>query len=454
VKHFSILSALWAFSLSTAAETSLRPSDFAFGISIEFAVEAPFQEIAVPQAVYESATRADLGDLRVFNGRDEVVAHALRRAEPRQATGEWSKLALFPVRAIAGRAPDELSLRVERNKAGSVVRVRTTEGAAANAPVAFYVVETEDKVKPIRTLEVDWKDTTGEGFAGRLAVDVSDDLQGWRTITGGTAVLRLRHAGQSLDRRRLELPAVRAKFLRLRWVEPAGAPMLSELRAEYLNDTVPPDREWLTLPATQGEKPGEYFYTLIGQMPVDRVRIRLPQANAVASAELHSRARRGDSWQRRAGGLIYRVNKGGADVVQDDFAVVSMGPAREWRLTLSQKDGGLGGETPLVEVGWQPHTLVFAARGAGPYRLAYGKAGLAPGDASIERLLAERRDGGPRFVAQPARLGAREVLGGEQRLSLSLAERSWRTWVLWAVLGVGVVLLGWMAARLAQQMKS
>ncbi len=451
----SILGVLLALSLPAAANAPLHSTDFAYGIAIETRGEAPLHELAVPQAVYAAATRADLGDVRVFNGRDEVVPHALRRAAAAKASGAWTALTLFPVRASTERAANELSLRVDRNKSGSIVRVRASEGAAANAPVLLYIVEIKNKEQLIRTLEVDWKDSGGEGFAGRLAVDASDDLQAWRTVAGEAPVLRLRHVGESLDRRQITVGALTAKYLRLRWLDSTvAAPLLSALRVEQLSDAPPPQRQWLALSnVTAGDKRGEYLYTHAGQMPVDRLRIRLPQANAVAHADVYTRTERSAAWQRLAGGLIYRVNKGGTDVLQDDFAVVPISGAREWRLTLSQKDGGLGETPPVVEVGWQPHSLVFGARGAGPYRLAYGKAGLAPADASIEQLLAATRDGQPKFVTQPAQLGAPEVLGGEQRLTLSLADRSWRTWILWAVLGAGVLLLGWMAARLARQMK-
>lgn len=455
MKRSSIIGVLLALSLPGAAAAPLRSADFAYGVAIETKGEAPFHEFSVPQAVYETATRADLGDVRVFNGRDEVVPHALRRAAAAKATGAWTTLTLFPVRGSAARAPGELSLRVDRNKLGSIVRVRASEGAVANAPVVLYIAETRNKEKPIRTLEVDWKDSGGEGFAGRLAVDASDNLQSWHTVVAEAPVLRLRHAGELLDRRQVMLGALNAKYLRLRWVDPTvTAPVLSVLSVEHVIDAPPPERQWLVLAnVTAGEQRGEYLYMLAGQMPVDRVRIRLPQTNAVAHADVQSRSERGGAWQRRAGGLIYRVNKGGTDVLQDDFVVTPIAGAREWRLTLSQKDGGLGDAPPVVEVGWQPHTLVFGARGDGPYRFVYGKAGLAPADASIEQLLATTRDGQPKFVAQPAQLGTPEVLGGERRLKLSLADRSWRTWTLWAVLGAGVLLLGWMAARLARQIK-
>jgi hypothetical protein len=455
MKRYSILGGLLALSLPAVAAAPLQPTDFAYGLAIETKSDAPFYEFTVPQAVYETSTRADLGDVRVFNGRDEVVPHALRRTVAAKASGVWTALTLFPVRGNAAHSPGELSLRVDRNKSGSIVRVRASEGAAANAPVLLYIVETKIEEKPIRTLEVNWKDSGGEGFAGRLAVDASDDLQSWRTVASEAPVLRLRHVGELLDRRQVMLGALNAKYLRLRWVDPTiAAPALSALRVEYLVDAPPPERQWLTLATvTAGEQRGEYLYTLTGQMPIDRLRIRLPQANAVARADVTTRAERAAAWQHRAGGLIYRVSKGGTDVVQDDFVFAPISGAREWRLTLSQKDGGLGDAPPAIEVGWQPQTLVFGARGAGPYRLAYGKAGLTPADASIEQLLAATRDGQPKFVTQLAQLGTPEVLGGEKRLSLSLADRSWRIWILWAVLGTGVLLLGWMAARLARQIK-
>ena len=438
------------------ADTPLRPVDFAYGIAIETLADAPFHEVVVPTVVYESVTRADLGDLRVFNGRDEVVPHALRRPEPAKPAGKWAELALFPVRSSTERMPNELTLRVDRNKAGSIVQVRTTDAATANAPVVLYIVEIKNKEKLIRKLEVDWKDSGGEGFAGRLAVDASDDLHTWRTVVGEAPVLRLRHVGESLDRRQVMLGALNANYLRLRWVDPDPvAPVLSALRVEYPIDVSPPERQWLALTnAAPGEKRGEFLYSLAGKMPVDRVRIRLPQANAVANAELQTRAERDDAWQQRVSGLVYRVTKGGTDVVQDDFAISPLANAREWRLTLSQQDGGLGDALPIVEVGWLPQTIVFSARGPGPYRLAYGRAGLVPGDASIEQLLVATHDGQPKFTAWPARLGTPQELGGAQRLSLLLAERSWRTWLLWAVLGAGVLLLGWMATRLARQIKS
>ena len=56
------------------------PEDFASGLDLPGAADGGAYSVALPLAVYEQLTRADLADLRVFNGPGEVVAHALRQA--------------------------------------------------------------------------------------------------------------------------------------------------------------------------------------------------------------------------------------------------------------------------------------------------------------------------------------------------------------------------------------
>jgi hypothetical protein len=71
------IAALLLVPLTAFAE---RSSDFAYGISVQPASADALVQIEVPQAVYETVVRADLGDVRVFNAADESVPHAFRRA--------------------------------------------------------------------------------------------------------------------------------------------------------------------------------------------------------------------------------------------------------------------------------------------------------------------------------------------------------------------------------------
>lgn len=440
---------------SAGDDVPLRPSDFAYGARIEPAGDGPLYEVTLPRAVYESVTRADLGDLRVFNARGEVVPHALRRREAREAPGEWLRLPLFPVRSADKRKPDELSLRIEKGAGGSIVNVLSGPAAGRGAPVVMYIADASAAAGPLRALEVNWKDGPAGGFAGSLRVDASDDLRQWRNVASDAPVVRLRHDGRLLERRRVELAPVRAKYLRLLWTGTERAAALTEIKAERAADAPLPACEWLTLAPAEA-KPGEYRFGLDGHMPVDRARVRLPQANTVAHVELASRAGPTDSWRLRASGLAYRLRKNGGELTGEDLTLSPGNTGdREWRLRVSQHEGGLGSGQPALELGWVPQAVVFVARGEGPFTLAYGSAGLLPGDYSLERLLRDFASRDKQELApQEARPGGTVTLGGAERLRVPFTARPWRKWLLWGALGLGVFFLGWMAARLLRQLQS
>ena len=453
MRHLLGLLLLTGASLAAADNAPLRPDDFAYGIAIEPAADAPLQQVTLPAAVYQGATRADLGDVRVFNAAGEVVPHALRRPAPPPAAGNWAELPLFPLRDSGTRRPEELSLRIEKSASGSIINVQSGAEAGKGAAVVAWLVDASADTRALQALDVNWRDPAAGGFSGRLRIEASDDLRHWRTVTNDAALARLRHDGHLLERRQVKLTAVRAKYLRLAWVEPEPGVVITGVRAQYATVEAQPAREWLALAAAPGgEPPGEFRFTATGRMPVDRVRIRLPQPNMVAAMELRSRARDTDPWRWRASGLLYRLSQNGIELANDEFDVSGAGTDSHWQLTLLRHEGRT--DTPLVECGWVPQSLVFVARGDGPFRLAYGSAGLAPGDYSVEQLLQQFAVHGQADVTpQVARLGATVTLGGAERLQLPLSARPWRRWLLWAVLGLGVVMLGWMAARLLRQLR-
>lgn len=432
----------------------LHPSDFAYGIPIQTTTPGPLFEMPLPRVVYDTVTRADLGDLRVFNARGEDVPYALWASAARNVPAEWTRLPFFPVHASNKRNPDEPALRIQTNKAGSIVSVPAGPGAGRGAPVVLYLVDASADGRPIRALELNWKDLSAAGFSGDLRVEASDDLKQWRVLTGDAPLARLRHEGRLFERRRIEFAPARAKYLRLVWLAPERVVTLSEIKAERLTGPVPPPREWATpVPAGRGEHPGEYLYRLSGRMPINTARIRLPQVNTVATVDLLSRADQTDAWRVRASGLVYRLSVNGNEVTGDDLSFDPDADGdREWQLRFSPRDAGLAPEAPALELGWVPQQLVFVARGGdGPFLLAYGSAGMPPGDFSNEPLLqAPAVKDAREFVPQPATPGAAAALGGNERLQVPFMAYPWRKWLLWLAIALGVFLLGLIASRRAR----
>jgi hypothetical protein len=108
-----------------------------------------------------------------------------------------------------------------------------------------------------------------------------------------------------------------------------------------------------------------------------------------------------------------------------------------------------------LEIGWIPHEVVFAARGAGPFTLAYGMKIARPGSMPIAAVLPGYREGEP-VALKTATLGeasgARPATSGfSEYLREATESGEAKKWLLWAALVAGVLILIWMAFALLRQ---
>ena len=139
--------------------------------------------------------------------------------------------------------------------------------------------------------------------------------------------------------------------------------------------------------------------------------------------------------------------------------MLNQAPVERLRLTVDTRSGGLGGLPPTIEVGFVPHVLVFLARGEEPFTLAWGAA-KAPNTAlALATLIPNYRSDQP-LAAQKATLEALPVgsmpmpsITGTGAGAATPAKPASKG-VLMAVLVVGVLVLGAMAAMLIKQMKN
>ena len=422
---------------------SLSPDAFASGFVLTPQAEHPVHVALVPSALYRISTRADLGDVRVFNAAGEVVPHALYRDAVLGVTrADTVRLPHFPLR---GSATDlnRLRVQVERTPAGTLVQVREPP---ASAPLRAYLLDASGLDRPVETLHLDWPDTANS-FVTDVQVEVSDDLGQWKPLTTAT-VAALRYAGDTLVRNAITLPTgTTAPYLRLRWAG-AGFPELDVATART-TARIEPDRQWTALSAITPE-PHVYQYDTGGVLPIDRLAVQLPQTGTLARTTVASSDAPDGPWQTRWQGLLYRLRIDGYDLSTPPL-VVSQTADRHWRFTVDPSGGGVGGVAPLLEAGWTPERLLFVPRGDGPYTLAVGRAhtepaGFAPSDI-LSLLPGDARD---RLLAPTVEVGEAVELGGPTRL-VAAPDRPWGRYAVWAVLVLGVVVLAVLAVRLLRQ---
>jgi hypothetical protein len=436
------------FLMSLAAGAANKPADFAWGLPLAIDGKDALYEVTLPGRVHQGVTRADFGDVRVFNAAGEPVAFALR-PQPSPASVRTTEvlLPIFPLRVPAGVAVEGVDLRIETRTDGAITSVTSRGATAAGPRIAGFIADASRLTRSVQALRFDWP-SAGEGRSVRVRIDASDDLARWNTVVAEVALVSMEFGGHKLDARQVDLPAGRPKYYRILWVAQEPGLELASVHAQLAAEAVVPPFAWQAFPMTAvAGKGGEFETDLGGPFPVERIRIDLPEVNSVVRVEVLARSRRTDGWQRMGEGVVYRLRQDGREMTSPPL-VVRGGTQRYWLLRVGETGGGIGSAVPQFNVGWIPRQLVFAARGEAPFQLAYGNVAVAPAALAIESLV-------PGYGTE-AELAIKAARGGEP-VSLGGAKPppdplfDYRKWGLWVVLIVAVIALGVMAWALVRQ---
>jgi hypothetical protein len=429
---------------SATAASQPGPADFARTLALHLEPGGSIYRVELPRQVYAGLHRPDLGDLRVFNGRDEVVPHALAWPEPLPAPEPAPReVPLFPL-TDPGPAAPATTLRIRIGSGGTLIE---TGAPPADAPVQAWLLDLSQFSRDtLVALQLEWGPAPAAGFLARIGLAGSDDLLHWEDIGTGT-LADLTFAGEQLRRDTLR-PRRWPAYIRLAW--PAALRQLPLHQARVLaarSPPRPPARQEERLTGQPGPAPGQYRFEATAPLPADRVQVFLPQANTLVHARLAARVTDTAPWHTLFRGPLYDLEVDGTRLRNEPVAIR---PAvrRYWQLDVAPGGGGLGAGQPVLELAWVPHELLFLARGEGPFRLAFGSARAGP--AADTPLLRQ-------FAAQPghtrqARIGAVADLAGATALTPPPHPLPWSRIGLWAVLLLCVAVLAWMARRVYRQL--
>jgi hypothetical protein len=454
-RSVALLAALVAFAGAAAAQSPAL-KDFAYGLFIESEVGRPALQFTLPDAVYQGVTRADLGDLRVFNAGGVVVPHALcAGAEVGAEIVSERPLPVFPLRRpapLGSQAGGRVTLQTPGGTSVQVVEGHAASAAitpTAPAPADGFVVDAGNAPGALRTLRLSWSTPDGASEA-QVRVEASEDLNAWRTVVAGTTLLHIAADGQALDRNHIDLPEARYRYLRL--VRNAGpAVAISGVSADVVTPGAASAPRWFAaMPAADAED-GAFLFDASRLAPVEAARIDLAVANMALGIALDSRAAPGQEWRTRWTGDVSSV--GGSEAAAPAFGAVT---DTLWRVRVLRGAESLGGGRPVLRLGYHPARLRFLAQGDGPFVVAYGSARVPPAQAAGCDTLLPRMPEQARAtligaaVATPAADGP---FGGPEVLAPPDAPTPVRQIVLWIVLLLGTGALVAMALALLRRLR-
>jgi hypothetical protein len=453
---------------------------------------SPFHSVAIPLAVYANAKDSQLSDLRVRNAAGEYLNYAwlhTSSAGKQQLSLQSMNVPIFPLQLTTVEKDANLMLEVEQGSDGSV-RWRSRSGGAkkmdekgvvdawlidasalyrqaANAHTQSYLIQARISVP--------------ESFQGvaSFSLESSDDLQHWQSIAQHSQILQLRHQEQSLQQLEFNLPVVQAKYLRLRWDQASKAPRIlsMQLDAQMQNWTLP------SLLWTAAIKPSQCDtktceYRVPRNLPVDSVRVKLPQLNSVDQLSLsgvlesmnvdhhhirhslnplyvlrhqknnHKQSTEYDHYLRNF--QAYRLQLDGKEIENE---AIPVNGENYLKLRLRSESNNLANAAPEIQIGSVARQLVFLARGAAPYRLEWGQEAQQGAAIEMDMLMPKQADAMGFTSGATVQILNTANEEGASAASASLAAKekpqenasaAQNKWWLWMALLGAVALLGWM----------
>ncbi|MBM0104078.1 DUF3999 domain-containing protein [Steroidobacter sp. S1-65] len=450
------MSVRWLFvSLSCLLVTSVgaappSKNDYAQGMSVQASNTQPMIETELPDIVYRQVTRADLGDLRVFNADGVPVPHAICPA-PENAASEVVErgLSVFVLRGRDQVYTESTHVNVETSSGTRVDVQESSPPAPEVVSGLIHIIDARD-TQPLRSIRFDWSSPDGVS-AVKVRIEASDDLDQWRTVVPESTLLLAQQEGRELRRERINLPLREYEYLRVQRVDNGPPLTVNSVTAEEVSQPLEFEPIWFTatrLPAKQGD---ELMFDAEHVAPVTFARVRLSQENSTASVVLQSRPDETSPWRTRWTGESYVIV---SDTVRRESPPARIQPVhdRYWRVQIL-KDPQVYADSSL-ELGYRPARVRFLARGDGPFTLAFGsrRAELAK-PAACDQLLADVSAADRGRMIEPGYTGPVVNLGGATALKPLPKQTPVKVVVLWAVLVLGVALLVGMALSLLKRVR-
>ncbi|MBB4842521.1 hypothetical protein HNP55_001036 [Paucibacter oligotrophus] len=470
---------------------------FAHEVPVLLQGHGPYYRLDLPLSIYQGLSDPGLSDLRLRNaaGRDMPFAwlDPWLEADLESAKINHYVLPQFSVPRQPKSAADGLGLRV--GKDGRLSLLALGEPASAGPDLIFDASRVRGEF-----LQATFELAPGMQGLFTYQLEGSEDLKTWQPLAGDEQLARLRSGeGQAqIERLQLDLQGRKARYLRLRWLEPANSPRLQSLSiAAVQSAQALPALQWTAPIAPSSCGPQSCDYPLPGPLPLHALRIELLEPNVLAPVTLsglragytirptsrgHSRNplyalrhKEPQSWsvpeqeQGLASSIAYRIQQGAAETRSPDL-VLDGSAFQTLRL---RSDSGpiaqLGARPPLLRVGSQTRSLLLLASGPGPYALSWqrpplaAEAAAAPGGGplTLAALLPGEAGAGPATLrtagqasldwAQRQMNPSKPAVSAPKPPDPQAAARPQRGW-LWAALGLAVLVLGGMVGSLLRSM--
>ena len=426
--------------LPLAAAPATR--DFAWQAPLEAAGQ-PLQRVALPLDVLLVLTRADFGDLAVFNAAGAPLPHSVLKTPP---TGMpmTRELPFHEFSRYRRQHARTVTLREQNLEPGMVTERETTETLQVKAERRDYLIELAagDQQIVFDRLQLEWRHQPATQLL-ELQVEAGNELD----------ELRLVDARKSLTDRESNDPGWRsieriptnAKYLRLRPLDSVDSFELLRVTGHYTESIPAPQLVDEAAADSIVDETGSYYRVeLPAAVKPEAIRIVPAADHGVVVGDLYA------LWEGLPDKRLVRANFRQHNIAGDEVRPsqpISL-PRRDFSEIRFTSKSALAA-APRVELLYPQYEVVFLGDGNSPYSLAWGNRDSPAPVFGLFELLDEDLDAHQQ--SRPVGLGDPQAAGGPARLEAPTS-LPWLKWLLWALLVAAVGVTGRMAIHLYREM--
>jgi len=435
-----------AVAVSGIAFAALDPQKFVAGWRLDLTSEGAFYDVPLTHEVYQFGR--SLNELAVLDANGEPMPF-YRVAVPSAAVSEeYSTLGVSPIYVRQGDgAAADLRVTTQGDRT-EVVVARPTDKDPESEVVAFIVDAREIEGTPT-AIELVWR-PLDRPFLMSVSIEHSDDLTRWRTVGRGS-IASLAIDGASVTHGKIAITGSERGYYRLKW---------SRLVSDWQLESVVLATSAVTELATFGqvdlspiEVPEErasedaLYFDAGGALPTTSIDLVFSDKNRWGNASIYFGNSTDGPWQRLGSRrLFYDIDFEGERLASEPLSLRRV-EVRYWKVLFATKTGA---DDVQLSLEYPEEHLRFAANGEPPYQLVGGTLSNEAGPDTTFAAVMSALDPDKTKVAT-ASLAARTVLGGPAALVIP-TEFPWRTVYLWVALLAAVLVIGFMAVRLAREM--
>jgi len=435
------LSTILASTVTAALST---PDQFAYQAVVTESTQA-LQRVELPVEILLAATRADLGDVVVFDASGKSLPSWIRKAVIAESQVRY-ELPIYLFNTYQQNRSKTITTREQNQDQGALSESTTTETVPIDEALQDYIIglpETNLDLE-IQSIELKWAHEPADQLL-RLRVDVGNDLDNWRTIQGNKSLTN--QNSENAEWRTIGAIPAGEKYLRLTPINSIRSFEITRAIGTY-HQKAGERKIWHQLGELQKTpgQPGYFSFEMPSPVPVLELKLIPGEQQSLISGVLHA-SQQGFNQNRLIDSNIQQHNFTGSEIEPNKPIKLPVQHYVNWWFKPNQQPDS----APWAEIAFPVYELIFLGNDNIPYTLAWGNhESDAPANELINLLSTDQQKQPPSQLVQ---LGSRQIAGGESRLSPQ-AKLPWLKWLLWLLLAGALVTTGKMAASLIRDMKA